>query len=69
LSKDLRRRIVAAAEEDTSRRAAAVRFSASESWAIKRMQCWQKTGGGAPARMRAHPKALPSRGANPPLPA
>lgn len=58
LSKDLRRRIVAAVEGGTSRRAAAARFSVSESCAIKLIQRWQKTGSVEPAQMGGHRKAL-----------
>lgn len=58
LSEDLRRRIVAAVEGGTSRRAAAARFSVSESCAIKLVQRWQKTGSVAPGQMGGHRKAL-----------
>jgi transposase len=56
LSKDLRRRIVAAIEDGTSRRAAAGRCSVSESCAIKLKQRWQKTGSVTPAQMGSHRK-------------
>jgi hypothetical protein len=58
LSKDLRRRIVAAVEDGTLRRAAAARFSVSQSCAIRLMRRWQKTGSLAPAQMGGHRKAL-----------
>jgi transposase len=58
LSKGLQRRIVAAVVDGTSRRAAAARFSVSESCTIKLMQRWQKTGSVVPAQMGGHRKAL-----------
>jgi transposase len=51
LSLDIRKRIVAAVEEGTSRRAAADRFAVSESTAVKLVQQWQQTGSLEPGRM------------------
>ena len=51
LSLDIRRRIVAAVEGGTSRRAAADRFAVSESTAIKLVQQWEQTGSLEPGRM------------------
>ena len=52
LSLDIRRRIVAAVEGGTSRRAAADRFAVSESTAIKLVQQWEQTGSSLePGRM------------------
>jgi transposase len=44
LSLDIRKRIVAAVESGSSRRAAADRFAVSESAAIKLLQRWKRTG-------------------------
>ena len=54
LSLDLRRRIVAAVEEGTSRRAAAERFAVSESATMKLLQRWHQTGTLEPGRMGGH---------------
>ena len=51
LSIDIRRRIVAAVEGGSSRRAAADRFAVSESTAIKLVQQWQQTGNLEAGRM------------------
>jgi putative transposase len=51
LSLDIRRRIVAAVEGGTSRRAAADRFAVSESTAIKLVQQWEQTGSLEPGQI------------------
>ena len=51
LSLDIRKRIVAAVEDGSSRRAAADRFAVSESTAIKLVQQWEQTGSLEPGRM------------------
>jgi transposase len=51
LSIDIRRRIVAAVEGGSSRRAAADRFAVTESTAIKLVQQWQQTGSLEAGRM------------------
>ena len=56
-SKDLRRRIVAAVEEGTPRRVAAIRLSVREICSIKLTQRWQKTGIVAPVRLGVGRKA------------
>jgi len=66
LSLDIRRRIVAAVEGGTSRRAAADRFAVSESTAIKLVQQWEQTsslepgqiGGYRPFALAAHEKLV-----------
>jgi transposase len=50
--------MVAAAEDGTSRRAAATRCLVSENRAIELMQRWRKTGSVAPAQMCGHRKTL-----------
>lgn len=54
LSLDIRKRIVAAVEGGASCRAAAARFSVSESAAIKLMQRWEETGSLEPGQMGGH---------------
>lgn len=54
LSMDLRKRLVGAIEDGSSRRSAAQRFGVSESCAIKLMQRWRETGTLAPGQMGGH---------------
>ncbi len=53
LSLDIRKRIVAAVEDGSSRRAAAARFAVSESTAIKLVQQWEQTGSLEPGWLSA----------------
>ena len=56
LSQDLRRRLVAAIEDGSSRRQAAARFAVSPSAAVKLMQRVRETGSTAPGRIGAYRK-------------
>jgi transposase len=58
MSLDLRLRIVAAVEQDSSIREAARRFAVSPSAAIKLMQRVRATGSAAPARFGGHRRPL-----------
>ena len=56
LSQDLRRRLVAAIEDGSSRRQAAARFAVSPSAAVKLMQRVRETGSTAPGRIGGYRK-------------